>query len=77
MRNVPKHIINKVERMARLMDQLVELNIEVEEWMEKNGIDDAFDFTRDYRDDRGYGISFPYDFIAKVERRLNEGTVEM
>lgn len=71
MKTVPKHIRAKVERMGRLMDQLVELNIEVETWMERNGIEDAFDFTSDYRDDRGYGIDRAADFIEALEREFD------
>ena len=35
------------------------------------GIEDAFDFTSDYRDDRGYGIMFPNSFIDEVEYAIN------
>lgn len=69
-KRVPKHIISKIERMSKLMDTLVDLNIEVEEWVEKNTGKDAFDMTTDYRDDRGYGIMFTYDFISKIEENL-------
>lgn len=77
MRTVPKHITKKIVRMERLMDQLVALNIEVEEWVEKNtGVPNAFELSQDNRDDRGYSLWRPGDFIAKVEDLLNEGTVE-
>lgn len=73
-KKVPKHIMTKIDRMGRLMQQLVDLNIEVEEWMQRNGISEPFDFTADYRDDRGYGISFPYDFVKAVEDAINGKT---
>jgi hypothetical protein len=73
MRTVPKHITKKIERMERLMDQLVALNIEVEEWVEKNtGVASAFDLAEDNRDDRGYAYWIDSRFIADVERLLNE-----
>lgn len=75
MKTVPKHIKEKVARMNRLMQQLVDLNIEVETWMEKAGIENAFDFTDGYRDDRGYGIMFPYSFVNDIEGAIN-GEVE-
>jgi hypothetical protein len=71
MKTVPKYIKAKVERMSRLMEQIVELNLEVESWMEANGVEGAFDYTRDYRDDRGYGIYNVPDFIDEVERAIN------
>lgn len=78
MKTVPKHITKKIERMERLMDQLVALNIEVEEWVEEHaGVPNAFELTEDNRDDRGYSLWRPEEFIAKVEDLLNEGTVEM
>ena len=78
MKTVPKHIKAKIERMSRLMDALVDLNIEVEEWVEKNtGIDSAFDLAEDNRDDRGYAYWNSSRFIEDVERLLNGGTVEM
>jgi hypothetical protein len=77
MKTVPKHIRAKIERMGRLMDALVDLNIEVEQWVEKNtGISSAFDLAEDNRDDRGYAYWLDSRFIEDVERLLNEGTVE-
>lgn len=77
MKTVPKHIKAKIVRMWRLMDQLVDLNLEVEEWVEKNtGIDSAFDLADGNRDDRGYAYWNNGRFIEDVERLLNEGTVE-
>lgn len=76
MKTVPKHIRTKIERMNRLMDALVDLNLEVEAWMESNGIEDAFDFTGDHRDDRGYGIMFPDDFINEVEYAINTPDID-
>lgn len=71
MKRVPKHIKAKIERTNRLMETIIDLNIEVEEWIEGNtGIDDAFDFTSDYRDDRGYGINQVAEFIDRIESEV-------
>ena len=74
MKTVPKYITKKIYRVGQLMDQIVRLNLEIEEWIEQNaGVKDGFDFSEDNRDDRGYAYWREGDFIAKVERRLNEG----
>lgn len=65
---VPKHVVRKVERMNRIMQQLVDLNFELEEWLEANGVEDAYDLTFDYRDVRGYGIHWPDRFLDQVRR---------
>lgn len=70
-KRVPKHIKAKIERMSRLMETIIDLNMEVEEWLEKNaGVDNGFDFAYDYRDDRGYGITNVSDFISAIEESL-------
>lgn len=70
-KRVPKHIRAKIERMSRLMDTIVDLNIEVEKWVEKNtDIDDCFDFAYDHRDERGYGIIRVDAFVKAIEEQL-------
>ena len=71
MKTTPKHIKAKVERINRLMEQIVELNMEVEDWLEKNGIENGFDFTDDFRDSRGYGIDSAETFYARIEEFIN------
>lgn len=73
MKTVPKYITKKIYRVGQLMNQIVDLNLEIEEWIEQNaGVKDAFDFEMDNHDNRGYAYWLESDFIAKVERRLNE-----
>ncbi len=73
MKSVPKYITKKIYRVGQLMNQIVDLNLEIEEWIEQNaGVKDAFDFEMDNHDNRGYAYWLESDFIAKVERRLNE-----
>ena len=70
-KRVPKHIAQKLERMSKLMGQLTDLNIELEQWMEKNGIEDAFDFTHDWRYEPAYEIIDRDSFINAVEDAIN------
>jgi hypothetical protein len=70
-KRVPKHIIRKLERMSKLMGQLTDLNMELEEWMEANGIEDGFDFTYDYRHEPAYEIHRREDFIKALEAAIN------
>lgn len=70
-KRVPKHIIQKLERMSKLMGQLTDLNMEVEEWMERSGIESAFDFTHDWRYEPAYEIQNRDDFIRAVEAAIN------
>ena len=70
-KRVPKHIIHKLERMSKLMGQLTDLNIELEKWMEKNGIEDAFDFTHDYRYEPAYEILDRKAFVEAIEEAIN------
>lgn len=71
MKTVPKYIKNKVERMNRLMDELVTLNIEVEEWAEKLGVTDAYDLAYCNRDDRGYAILDVGAYVTDLEDAIN------
>ena len=70
-KRTPKYIIDKIYRMNRLMQQVVDLNFELEEWLEANGIYDGFDFTYDYRDDRGYGIIDVGEFVKDINEAIN------
>lgn len=70
-KRVPKHIRQKVERMSRLMTQVVGLNQEIEEWLESNGIEDGFDFTYDHRIESGYEIADFEAFYAAIEKAIN------
>lgn len=69
-KQTPKYIIQKIERMNALMEKIVELNFELEEWMEGNGIEDGFGATFDYRDDRGYGIIDTDAFIDMLNDQI-------
>jgi hypothetical protein len=57
--------------MSKLMGQLTDLNTELEDWMEANGIEDGFDFTYDYRYEPAYEIQCREDFIKAVEAAIN------
>lgn len=39
----------------------------------KNDVEDGFDFTYDYRDERGYGITDVSDFIDAINAAISEG----
>lgn len=71
MKKVPKHIKAKIERMSSLMDALVDLNLEVEGWIEANGVEDAYYLSDDLRDDRGYGLWDELKYLDRVERAIN------
>lgn len=70
-KQMPKYMVKKVERMNDLMQQIVDLNFEVEDWMERNGVKDAFDFTFDHRDSRGYGVVNVAEFVRAVNAAVN------
>lgn len=70
-KRTPKYIIEKIDRMNRLMQQVVDLNFELEEWLEANGIEDGFDFTFDQRDDRGYGIIDVGEFVKDINEAIS------
>lgn len=70
-RCVPKYVKEKINRANKLMKQIVNINIEVEQWMEGNGIENGYDFTGDYRDDRGYGYVWVQQLIDSIEEAIN------
>ena len=70
-KKVPMYVLRKVDRMNNLMQKIVDLNLEVEEWLEKNGVTDGYDFANQFRDDRGYGIYDVLGFENAVERVIN------
>lgn len=70
MTSVPKHIQKKVTRMNELMDKIVDLNMELEKWLEERGAKDGFDFTYEHRESVGYSIQDVNGFYGKVEREL-------
>lgn len=70
-RQVPKHIKAKIERMNRLMAQVVELNEELERWLESSGVAaDGYDYVTEWKLLPGYEIARPDDFVAKVDNDL-------
>ena len=70
-KQMPKYMVKKVERMCALMEQIVSLNMELEEWLEANGIEDGFDFTCEHRDDRGYAVWNVESFVEAVNAELS------
>lgn len=76
MKTVPKHIVKKIYRMGQLMDQIVKLNMEVEDWAEKNGAIDGFGLSEENRDDRGYAIWREDEFIRAIESAINDRAEE-
>jgi hypothetical protein len=69
-RKVPKYIRENIYKTSKLMQKVVDLNFELEEWLEKQGIKDGYDMTYSYRESRGYEIYDVEGFIAKVEEQL-------
>ena len=72
MKRVPKHIKDKVYRMNALMNRIIDLNMEVESWAERNGVENGFDLSTDIRDDRGYGIVWVDEYIKRIEEAINQ-----
>lgn len=70
-KQMPKYMVEKIRRMNRLMAEIIDLNEELENWMEKNGIDYGFDFTFGHRDDSGYGILDVDWFVQCVNDAIN------
>lgn len=68
-KKVPKYILQNLEKTSSYMEKVVRLNQELEEWLEKNGIQDGFDLTSDYRESRGYEI---FDTESFLDRALSE-----
>ena len=70
-KQMPKAMQQKVNRMSKLMSQLIDLNQELERWLEDSGITtDGFDYTYDHREHPGYWIVDVDAFIAEVNRDL-------
>ena len=69
MAKVPKYIKVKVAMMNKLAVRLVELNMELEAWLESKGIEDGWDFihSNDYDTEGGYEIVFADRFYKHVE----------
>ena len=73
-KQLPKAMQQKINRMSKLMSQLIDLNQELEQWLEDSGITpDGFDYTYDHREHPGYWISDADGFIAEVNRDLARG----
>lgn len=70
-KQMPKYMTKKVERMCALMEQIVSLNMELEEWLEANGIENGYDFTYEHRDDRGYAVWNVESFVEAVNAELS------
>ena len=74
MKTVPKHVIGKVNRMSDLMQKIMEINSELEDWLESSGVTDyGFDFTGDFREASGYEIYDQEGFYRAIESKLNGG----
>jgi len=70
-KQMPKYMIEKINRMNKLMQQVCELNSELETWLEENDVTcDGFDFTYDYRESRGYEIYDLDGFVKEVNENL-------
>jgi hypothetical protein len=57
--------------MSKLMGQLTDLNMELEEWMERNGIEDGFSFAYDWRYEPAYEIMNRGEFVKALEAAIN------
>ncbi len=72
-KQMPKAMQKKLERVDRLMSQIIDLNQDIERWLEASGItEDGFDYTSDFRECPGYWIADREGFIAKVNQDLEE-----
>lgn len=70
-KKMPKYMIEKMEQMARLMGKLQDLNEELEDWLEENGVTDyAFDYVSDWRWEPAYEISDRDGFVKAVNADL-------
>lgn len=69
-KQMPKYMVEKINRMNKLMQQIVELNFQLEEWLEANGVEDGYDLTVDYRESRGYEIFDVEGFVQEVNDSL-------
>lgn len=71
-KRVPKYIIQNIQRTNELMQKIVDMNYELEAWIQKQGIENGSDFTFDYRESRGYEIYDVEGLIARIEEKINE-----
>lgn len=68
-KKIPKYIRQNILKTSLYMEKVVNLNLELEEWLEKQGIGDGFDLSGDYRESRGYEI---FDVDGFLDRVLEE-----
>ena len=69
-KRVPQRIISKIEAANRHMRRAADLNFEVEEWMERNGIEYAFDFAIERGVSAAYEIPDVDAFVRDVESEM-------
>lgn len=71
MKAVPKYILKNIERTNRLIAKATELNMELEGWLERNGVENGYDFMEDCRmDGLAYAIIPLGSFVNKVRDEL-------
>ena len=63
-KTLPKYIVEKIETANRLAYKVEELNQEVEDWMEKNGVEYAWDALFPHREDHGYTV--PVEAVQEI-----------
>lgn len=56
-KQLPEHIVEKIEMANKYAYRAEQLNCEVEDWMEQNGVDYAWDALFDYKEEHGYVVS--------------------
>lgn len=66
MKKLPKYIVRKIEQANEYAIKAEQLNLEVEEWLENNGVEYAFDALLDVSEDHGQvrdveGVQRVYD----------------
>ena len=71
-KKMPKYMVDKVRRMNALMQQIVDLNMEVEEWLEKNGVENPYEVGFDYHECRGYEVYDVEGFVQTMNEAMNE-----
>ena len=69
-KKIPNYIKQNLQKTNLYMEKVVKLNFELEEWLEKNGIEDAFDFIGSYRESRGYEIYDAEGFLDTVSEAI-------
>ena len=73
VKKTPQHIKAKRDRINRMMGQIVDLNQEVEKWLEDSGVtSDGFDFIGKHREYNGYWIVWPEELYAEIDKKLGE-----